>query len=216
MKGFLKNEVGYSIQPHFKKQAKKKGAKTKPSLDLPSSKSPISLNFTIVNTSHSNSWTVADSRELYGFKRWGKPYYGIDSDGCLCVNPAGDERSVWIIDVAKEAYSLFNHGYLDLRGRVQAESLFWQICQKLEKSAGKGYIPEELVELKQILADQYIYNFSVFQSILDHWALDQLFPVAPLTRLKERPSVSAILVDITCDSDGKISKFIDLEDEKEY
>lgn len=116
----------------------------------------------------------------------------------------------------EEAYSLFNHGYIDLKGRAQAESLFWQICQKLEKSTGKGYTPEELVALKQLLADQYICNFSVFQSLLDHWALDQLFPVVPITRHKERPSTNAILVDITCDSDGKVSKFIDLEDEKEY
>lgn len=117
----------------------------------------------------------------------------------------------------EEAYSLFNHGYLDLHGRAQAESLFWQICAKLEKSTQKGgYTPEELVELRQMLADQYICNFSVFQSLLDHWALGQLFPVAPLVRHKERPSVNAILVDITCDSDGKVSKFIDLEDEKEY
>lgn len=115
-----------------------------------------------------------------------------------------------------EAYSLFNHGYLDLKGRAQAESLFWQICQKLDQSVKTGYQPEELVALKRLLADQYICNFSVFQSLLDHWALDQLFPIAPLTRLKERPSVNAILVDITCDSDGKVSKFIDLEDEKEY
>lgn len=115
-----------------------------------------------------------------------------------------------------EAYSLFNHGYLDLKGRAQVESLFWQICQKLDQAAKTGYQPEELVALKRLLADQYICNFSVFQSLLDHWALDQLFPIAPLTRLKERPSVNAILVDITCDSDGKVSKFIDLEDEKEY
>ena len=115
-----------------------------------------------------------------------------------------------------EAYSLFNHGYLDLKGRAQAESLFWQICHKIDQNAKGGYQPEELVELKRMLADQYICNFSVFQSLLDHWALDQLFPIAPLTRLRERPSVNAILVDITCDSDGKVSKFIDLEDEKEY
>ena len=115
-----------------------------------------------------------------------------------------------------EAYSLFNHGYLDLKGRAQVESLFWQICQKLDQTAKTGYQPEELVALKRLLADQYICNFSVFQSLLDHWALDQLFPIAPLTRLEERPSVNAILVDITCDSDGKVSKFIDLEDEKEY
>ena len=115
-----------------------------------------------------------------------------------------------------EAYSLFNHGYLDLKGRAQVESLFWQICQKLDQSVKSGYNPEELVALKRLLADQYICNFSVFQSLLDHWALDQLFPIAPITRLKERPTVNAILVDITCDSDGKVSKFIDLEDEKEY
>ncbi|MDG2255202.1 MAG: biosynthetic arginine decarboxylase [Opitutaceae bacterium] len=115
-----------------------------------------------------------------------------------------------------EAYSLFNHGYLDLKGRAQVESLFWQICQKVDQTAKTGYQPEELVALKRLLADQYICNFSVFQSLLDHWALDQLFPIAPLTRLEERPSVNAILVDITCDSDGKVSKFIDLEDEKEY
>ncbi|MGY8693025.1 MAG: hypothetical protein ACKVGW_02370, partial [Verrucomicrobiia bacterium] len=94
--------------------------------------------------------------------------------------------------------------------------LFWQICQKLDQSVKSGYNPEELVALKRLLADQYICNFSVFQSLLDHWALDQLFPIAPITRLKERPTVNAILVDITCDSDGKVSKFIDLEDEKEY
>ncbi|MDQ8203064.1 biosynthetic arginine decarboxylase [Pelagicoccus sp. SDUM812003] len=118
----------------------------------------------------------------------------------------------------EEADSLFNHGYLDLRGRAQADSLFWQICNRLEKKTQttRGYQPEELIGLSEILADQYVCNFSVFQSLLDHWALDQLFPITPLARLKERPSVNAILVDITCDSDGKVSKFIDLEDEKEY
>ena len=116
----------------------------------------------------------------------------------------------------EEAHSLFNLGYIDLEGRAQADSLFWQICSKLKNGKSKGYQPEELLDLKRLLADQYVCNFSVFQSLLDHWALDQLFPVAPLARHKERPSVNAILVDITCDSDGKVSKFIDLEDEKEY
>ncbi len=116
----------------------------------------------------------------------------------------------------EEAHSLFNLGYIDLEGRAQADSLFWQICSKLDNGKPRGYQPEELLDLKRLLADQYVCNFSVFQSLLDHWALDQLFPVAPLARHKERPSVNAILVDITCDSDGKVSKFIDLEDEKEY
>lgn len=117
-----------------------------------------------------------------------------------------------------EADSLFSHGYLDLLGRAQAESLFWQICNRLEKKINKtrGYQPEELIGLSELLSDQYVCNFSVFQSLLDHWALDQLFPIAPISRLNERPSVNAILVDITCDSDGKVSKFIDLEDEKSY
>lgn len=117
-----------------------------------------------------------------------------------------------------EADSLFSHGYLDLKGRAQAESLFWQICTRLQQRADKsrGYQPEELIGLSELLADQYVCNFSVFQSLLDHWALDQLFPIAPLSRLKEKPSVNAILVDITCDSDGKVSHFIDLEDEKAY
>ncbi|MCH6257605.1 biosynthetic arginine decarboxylase [Puniceicoccaceae bacterium K14] len=115
-----------------------------------------------------------------------------------------------------EAFSLFNLGYLDLKGRAQAEALFWQICTKIDKNIGEGYRPEDLLELKSMLADQYVCNFSVFQSLIDHWALDQLFPVTPLTRLNQRPTVDAILVDITCDSDGKVSKFIDLEDEKQY
>ena len=117
----------------------------------------------------------------------------------------------------EEAFSLFNLGYLDLENRAAAESLFWQICEQIAKeNQQSGYQPEELHDLKKLLADQYVCNFSVFQSLLDHWALKQLFPVAPLHRLNEKPTVNAILVDITCDSDGKISSFIDLEDTKDY
>jgi arginine decarboxylase len=117
----------------------------------------------------------------------------------------------------EEAFSLFNLGYLDLENRAAAESLFWQICEQIDREGGEsGYQPEELHELKKLLADQYVCNFSVFQSLLDHWALKQLFPVTPLHRLEEKPTVNAILVDITCDSDGKISSFIDLQDTKDY
>src|SRR5882757_8155736 len=116
-----------------------------------------------------------------------------------------------------EAFSLFNLGYLDLENRAAAESIFWQICEQIAKEGRKtGYQPEELHDLNKLLADQYVCNFSVFQSLLDHWALKQLFPIAPLYRLNERPTVNAILVDITCDSDGKISSFIDLQDTKDY
>lgn len=117
----------------------------------------------------------------------------------------------------EEAFSLFNLGYLNLENRAAAESIFWQICEQIDREGSEtGYQPEELHELKKLLADQYVCNFSVFQSLLDHWALKQLFPVAPLHRLTERPTVNAILVDITCDSDGKISSFIDLQDTKDY
>ena len=116
-----------------------------------------------------------------------------------------------------EAFSLFNLGYLDLENRAASEQIFWQICEQIAREVKKaGYQPEELHDLSRLLADQYVCNFSVFQSLLDHWALKQLFPIAPLHRLNERPTVNAILVDITCDSDGKISSFIDLQDVKEY
>ncbi len=113
----------------------------------------------------------------------------------------------------EEAFSLFNLGYLDLENRAAAESLFWQVCVDIaSETPANGYVPEELHDLTGMLADQYVCNFSVFQSLLDHWALKQLFPVAPLHRLDEEPSVNATLVDITCDSDGKIDSFVDLED----
>jgi arginine decarboxylase len=117
----------------------------------------------------------------------------------------------------EEVFSLFNLGYLDLENRAAAESLFWQICEQIAKEGRKtGYQPEELHDLSTQLADLYVCNFSVFQSLLDHWALKQLFPIAPLHRLNERPTVNAQLVDITCDSDGKIASFIDLQDVKDY
>jgi len=117
----------------------------------------------------------------------------------------------------EEAFSLFNLGYLDLENRAAAEQIFWQICEQIDRESDKaGYQPEELHDLKKLLADQYVCNFSVFQSLLDSWALKQLFPISPLHRLHERPSVNAVLVDITCDSDGKVDRFIDLQDVKDY
>lgn len=114
----------------------------------------------------------------------------------------------------EEAYSLFTLGYLDLAGRAQAEALYWRICQELRTpEPDEDFEPEELAVLDKLLAEQYVCNFSVFQSLIDHWACDQLFPVAPLHRLDKRPDVNATLVDITCDSEGKISNFIDLEED---
>jgi arginine decarboxylase len=127
------------------------------------------------------------------------------------------ERFHDAVQKKEEAFSLFNLGYLDLENRAAAESLYWQVCEQIaQETRDAGYVPEELRELNKLLADQYVCNFSVFQSLLDHWALKQLFPIAPLHRLEEEPAVNATLVDITCDSDGKIGTFIDLQDTKDY
>ncbi len=117
-----------------------------------------------------------------------------------------------------ELITLFNLGYLSLDDRAKGEILFWEVCRKLSRIfsyKSLKYIPEEFQDLSKSLADKLIANFSIFQSMPDHWAIDQLFPVMPIHRLKERPTLSATLCDITCDSDGKMEKFIDLKDVKD-
>jgi arginine decarboxylase len=119
------------------------------------------------------------------------------------------------LQLKEEANSLFRMGYLDLRGRAISESLFWAICDRLRQIAKSlERVPEELEGLERALADTYYCNFSVFQSAPDHWAVKQLFPTMPIHRLNERPTRRAILADLTCDSDGKVDKFIDLRDVK--
>lgn len=116
----------------------------------------------------------------------------------------------------EEALTLFNVGNLTLEHRARAERLFWQACHRiLHVSRQQSYVPDELEGLEKALADTYFCNFSVFQSAPDSWAVKQLFPVMPIHRLGEAPSRQAILADITCDSDGKIDRFIDLRDVKD-
>lgn len=113
----------------------------------------------------------------------------------------------------EEANNLFSLGYLDLGERAEVDATYWKICKALaDKGKIAGYTPEELESLPVMMADQYVCNFSVFQSLIDHWACAQLFPIVPLHRLDESPDVDATLVDITCDSEGKVSKFTDVED----
>ncbi len=117
-----------------------------------------------------------------------------------------------------EMLTLFNLGYLGLEDRAKGEILFWEVCRKLDRilsSKTLKYIPEEFQDLHKGLADKLIGNFSVFQSMPDHWAIDQLFPAMPIHRLKERPTLKTTLCDITCDSDGKVDKFTDLKDVKD-
>jgi arginine decarboxylase len=119
------------------------------------------------------------------------------------------------LQLKEEAISLFNLGYLDLKGRAMAENLFWVICDRINSIVRTlDYVPEELGGLERALADTYYCNFSVFQSAPDHWAVKQLFPTMPIHRLNERPTRRAILADLTCDSDGKVDRFIDLRDVK--
>ncbi len=113
----------------------------------------------------------------------------------------------------EDAHSMFVLGLMELHDKAKIEALYWQISQAVVESfRGQAYVPEEIRKLEDSLGDQYLCNFSVFQSLLDHWALGQLFPIMPIDRLEERPSREATLVDITCDSDGQINKFIDLRD----
>jgi arginine decarboxylase len=113
----------------------------------------------------------------------------------------------------EDAHHMFTLGMLDLPDKAKIETLYWQIGHEVVQSfAGQAYVPEEIRKLEDTLGDQYLCNFSVFQSLLDHWALGQLFPIMPVSRLNERPTREATLVDITCDSDGQINKFIDLRD----
>jgi len=116
-------------------------------------------------------------------------------------------------DRREEAHNMFTLGMLDLPDKAKVESLYWEIAQAAVQSfRGQPYVPEEIRKLDDSLGDQYLCNFSVFQSLLDHWALGQLFPIMPIARLNERPTREATLVDITCDSDGQVKKFIDLFD----
>ncbi len=113
----------------------------------------------------------------------------------------------------EDAHNMFTLGLLELPDKAKIENLYWEISQEVVRSfRGQAYIPEEIRQLEDSLGDQYLCNFSVFQSLLDHWALGQLFPIMPISRLNERPTREATLVDITCDSDGQINKFIDLRD----
>ena len=119
------------------------------------------------------------------------------------------------IQFKEEAVSLFNLGYLGIAERAKTEQLYWACCNKIQGIARqKEYVSEELEDLEKVMASIYYINLSVFQSVPDSWAINQLFPIMPINRLDEEPTQRGILADITCDSDGKIDQFIDLRDVK--
>lgn len=111
--------------------------------------------------------------------------------------------------IREEALNLFSMGMVDLRTRAEIEAMYWSVCREVYTlTKSMKHIPEELRSISKLLADKYFCNFSLFQSLPDTWAIDQLFPVVPLQRLDERPTRQATLQDVTCDSDGKISNFV--------
>lgn len=111
--------------------------------------------------------------------------------------------------IREEALDLFSHGIIGLQARAAVEGMYWSVCREVNNLAKTlKHTPEELKKLDKLLADKYFCNFSLFQSLTDSWAIDQLFPIVPIQRLDERPTRNATIQDITCDSDGKITNFV--------
>ncbi len=118
------------------------------------------------------------------------------------------------LHLKEEAQTYFGLGLIDLEVKAEVERMFWLTSMRIiELFRSAEYVPEEIVELESKLSDQYLCNFSVFQSLLDHWGFGQLFPIMPLHRLNEEPQRRGTLADITCDSDGRVAKFINLYEE---
>lgn len=123
------------------------------------------------------------------------------------------------IEKKGEADTLFALGYLSLEDKGKAETLYWKLLQGIHEvleTFDHETLPSDLYQVEEMLVDQYLCDFSVFQSMLDHWAIDQLFPIMPIHRLKERPTERGTLVDLTCDSDGKIDRFIGDDGERNF
>jgi len=114
-----------------------------------------------------------------------------------------------------ELFTMFNLGLISLEAKGKGEVLFWDICEKADQFAQlKKYVAEEFDDLRRLMCAKYLANFSVFRSMPDNWALEQLFPIIPIHRLNKKPGEYATLCDITCDSDGIVDKFVDLHDVK--
>jgi arginine decarboxylase len=119
------------------------------------------------------------------------------------------------LQLKEEAITAFNLGVLDLRARARVEQLFYATVEKILKQVRDlPYVPDDLEGLERQLSDTYYCNFSLFQSLPDHWAVRQLFPTMPIHKLNRAPMRRAVLADLTCDSDGKMDRFIDLHDVK--
>ena len=119
------------------------------------------------------------------------------------------------LEQREELFTMFNLGLISLEARGKGEVFFWDVCERADQFAQqKKYVAEEFDDLRRLLCAKYLTNFSVFRSMPDNWALEQLFPIIPIHRLNKKPTEYATLCDITCDSDGIVDKFVDLHDVK--
>ena len=151
----------------------------------------------------------------------------IDDDDPQVVTELGDLRaSITVknyreyyhdaLEHREELFTLFNLGLVSLEDRAKGEVLFWDVCERADKYAQQAkYVSEEFDDLRRLLCAKYLTNFSVFRSVPDHWAINQLFPIVPIHYLNKNPTEYATLCDITCDSDGVVDKFVDLHDVKQ-
>ncbi len=163
------------------------------------------LIFEVLETTTLPQWKDSDevgadehelARELYQI--WDK----LDSKGIF-------ESWHDALQIREEALDLFSLGMLDLRTRAMIEKLFWSIARETgDIASSMKHPPEELRKIARMLPDKYFCNFSLFQSLPDSWAIDQVFPIMPIQRLDEKPTRSATIQDMTCDSDGKIAHFV--------
>ncbi len=113
------------------------------------------------------------------------------------------------LQIREEALDRFSLGMLDLKTRAQIEKLFWSVAREVGEIANSmKHVPDDLRKIAKMVPDKYFCNFSLFQSLPDSWAIDQLFPIVPVSRLDEKPTRTCTIQDITCDSDGKIANFI--------
>jgi arginine decarboxylase len=124
-----------------------------------------------------------------------------------------------VVEIHQEASTLFAMGYLPLPQNALIERMYWSSCSAILRQLRElqpDPVPPQFYVLQSLLVDQYLIDFSVFQSALDHWAIDQPFPIVPLERLNERPTRRALLVDLTCDSDGKIKQYVSANEDKSF
>jgi arginine decarboxylase len=151
---------------------------------------------------------------LHGTLAWLRHEASDDTPAAELLEAYHDVESIH-----EEASTLFGMGYLSLVDNASIERLYWSACSnalRLLRDADLEPVPPEIAELEDKLVDQYLCNFSVFQSMLDHWAIDQPFPVMPLARLDERPTRRTLLVDLTCDSDGKVSQYVSSNEDRNF